>query len=309
MDRVNLDLDGLRSFVAGVELGNFSQGAARVGRSPSAVSARLRKLEAQVGQPLLRKVGRGLMLTEAGEAFFGYARRLLELNDEAVFAVRGVEIAGEVRLGLPQDFAERWLPEVLGRFARRHPYVRVEVRADRSSDLLRRVEADKLDVAVVWGEPEGPHAERLTELAVEWIGPAHGEPAWRTGEPLPLVAFEPPCGFRASGLAALDQAGVPWRLAFSSPSLAGVWAAVAAGLGVSMRTSAGLPDGVRVLERSELGLPALPRIGLSLTASQAEPTPAVALLTSIVRETLTAGASLYGAERAGPARRVARTAR
>lgn len=286
MGRTNLNMDVLRSFAAGVELGSFARASARVGRSQSAVSAQLRKLEEQVGRPLLRKQGRGLALTEAGETMLSYARRLLELNDEAVAAVRGAEVEGWVRLGLPQDFAELWLPEVLGRFARRHPRVRVEARAERNSELLGRVETGKLDLALAWGEPEGAYAERLADLPIEWIGSAGGEATWRPGEPLPLVVFEPPCRFRAVGVAALDRAGIPWRLAFTSPSLAGLWAAVAAGLGVSLRTRAGLPGGVRAFGPAEAGLPALPRIALSLHAAHAEPTPAVALLASILRETL-----------------------
>lgn len=286
MVRTNLDMDVLRSFVAGVELGSFARASTRVGRSQSAVSAQLRKLEEQVGRPLLRKQGRGLALTEVGETMLSYARRLLELNDEAVAVVRDTEVEGWMRLGLPQDFAELWLPEVLGRFARRHPRVRVEVRAERNSELMKRIEAGKLDLALAWGEPEGAHAERLVELAVEWIGPASRELPWQPGEPLPLVAFEPPCCFRAVGVSALDQADISWRLAFSSPSLAGLWAAVAAGLGVGVRTRAGLPSSVRALGAAEAGLPPLPRIALSLHAAEAETTSAVARLASILRETL-----------------------
>jgi DNA-binding transcriptional LysR family regulator len=235
---------------------------------------------------LLRKRGRGLAPTEAGEALLSYARRLLELNDEAVAALRGAEVEGWVRLGLPQDFAEPWLPEVLGRLARRHPRLRVEVRVERGSELLERIGDGGLDLALTWSEPQGAHAERLAELPVEWIGSASREPLWPSGEPLPLVAFEPPCRFRDMGAAALDRAGVPWRLAFTSPSLAGLWAAVAAGLGVSPRTRAGLPGGLRALGPAEAGLPALPRIALSLHLGEARPEPAVELIASLLRETL-----------------------
>ena len=284
--RANLDMDALRSFVLGVELGSFSKAADRVVRSASAVSEQMTRLEAQAGKQLLRKQGRGLVPTDAGETMLGYARRLLELNDEAVSTVRGADLEGWARLGLPQDFAERWLPEVLGRFARQHPRVRVEARAERSSDLIERVETGRLDLALTWGVPEGPHTERLMELPIRWIGPADRALEWRVGEPMPLVAFEPPCRFRAAGVAALDAAGIPWRLAFTSPSLTGLWAAVAAGLGVSLRTPAGLPGNVRIIGVEEPRLPALPGIALSLRAADAEPAPAVALLASILRETL-----------------------
>jgi len=284
--RVNLDLDALRSFVFGVELGSFSKAADRVGRSASAVSEQIARLEAQAGRKLLRKLGRGLAPTHAGETLLAYARRLLELNDEAVSTIRGADLEGWARLGMPQDFSEHCLPDVLGRFAREHPRVRVEVRAERNNELLERVATGKLDLALTWGEPAGPHAERLAELPIHWIGPAGRPLDWRDGEPLPLVAFEPPCWFRTAGVTALDAAGIPWRLAFTSPSLAGLWAGVAAGLGVSLRTEAGLPPSVRTLSPGESRLPPLPRISLSLHAADADPPPAVALLASLLRQTL-----------------------
>jgi DNA-binding transcriptional LysR family regulator len=116
--RTNLDMDVLRTFVTGFELGSFARAAERLGRSQSAVSTQLRKLEDQVGQPLVQKSGRGLVLTTAGEGLLGYAKRLLELNDEAVDRIRGADVDGWARLGLPQDFAESWLPAVLNRFSR-----------------------------------------------------------------------------------------------------------------------------------------------------------------------------------------------
>lgn len=286
MVRPSLDLNVLRTFVAGVEHGSFAQASVRIGRSQSAVSAQLQKLEEQVGRPLLRKQGRGLTLTDAGETMLSYARRLLELNDEALHAVQGTELEGPVRLGLPQDFAEHWLPEVLGRFTRQHARVRIEVQVDRGAELLNSVEAGRLDMALTWGVPDGVHAEQLAELPICWIGPAKGELTIHASEPLPVIAFEPPCRFRAAGISALDAAGLAWRLSFSSPSLTGLWAAVTAGLGVTMRTRVGLPAGVRVLEAAEGGLPRLPRIVLSLHASEAAPTPAAASLINILRDKL-----------------------
>ena len=136
--RTNLDMDVLRTFVTGFELGSFARAADRLGRSQSAVSTQLRKLEDQVGSPLVQKSGRGLALTTAGESLLSYAKRLLELNDEAVASVRGAEIEGWARLGLPQDFAESWLPAVLKRFSRAHPKVRMEVQVDRSVPLIEK---------------------------------------------------------------------------------------------------------------------------------------------------------------------------
>jgi DNA-binding transcriptional LysR family regulator len=240
----------------------------------------MRKLEEQLGVPLLHKQGRGLALTEAGDVVLGYARRILALNDEAVAAVRGLDLSGAVRLGLPQDFAETWLPDALGRFARAHPQIRIEARVDRTAALLDDLAGGRLDLALLWGEETRPGAEVLARLPIHWIG--RGDHEFAPDEPLPLILFAPPCAFRAAGLAALDGIGRSWRLSFTSPALAGLWAAASAGLGVTIRTRVGLPATLRILD----GLPVLPEIVLTLHQT-ANSTPAVARLKEILMQTLT----------------------
>jgi len=290
MSRVTFDLDVLRSFVAGVEQGSFARAADRLGRSTSAVSAQLKKLEEQAGAPVLRKSGRGLALTEAGETMLAYARRLLELNDEAAAALQGSTLAGPVRLGLQEDFGESLLPEALGRFARAHPRVRIEASIARNTSLLDGIAAGRLDLALAWTAPGGgpPHAVDLGETALRWIGPAEGWPpqSFAAGEPLPLVMLEPPCIMRNAATAALDRAGIPWRIAFTSASLAGIWAAVKAGLGLSLRTRHGLPAGVRPLAPDEAGLPVLGKLGLSLYRAEASPAAPIGRLAEILSQEL-----------------------
>src|SRR3977135_4655508 len=123
--RTNLEMDVLRTFVTGFELGSFARAADRLGRSQSAVSTQLRKLEDQVGQPLVRKSGRGLALTTAGESLLSYAKRILELNDDAVDIIRGSDVEGWVRLGLPHDLAGSGLPAGVGGCAPQATKVRV----------------------------------------------------------------------------------------------------------------------------------------------------------------------------------------
>ncbi|HEU4670097.1 MAG TPA: LysR substrate-binding domain-containing protein [Dyella sp.] len=289
MSRVSFDPEVLRSFVQGVELGSFAKAAERLSRSTSAVSAQLKRLEEQAGRPLLRKAGRGMVLTETGEVMLAYARRLLELNDEAAAAVRGVELEGRVRLGLQEDFGEALLPAVLGRFARAHPKLRIEARIARNAELLDGVNHGQLDLVLAWeGEQGSPHVERMARLPMRWIGPAGASAPKRRrrGEALPLVVLEAPCLLRRAAIDALDRAGIPWRIAFTSASLAGTWAAVTAGLGVSVRTPLGLPAGVCALTAREAGLPALPTLGLALHRAEAEPPPAVARLAEILVATL-----------------------
>ncbi|KVT30459.1 LysR family transcriptional regulator [Burkholderia ubonensis] len=303
----NFDIAALRSLVAGMDLGSFAKAADRVARSSSAVSAQIRKLEEQAGTPLFVKSGRGLALTDAGDAMLRYARRMIELNDEAAAAVRGVSLDGWVRIGLQEDFGEAILPGVLGRFARAHPKVRIEARVAHNAELLERLDANQLDLALVWGDPAsaafvartGIDSEEIARVPMRWIGAAGsgaagsatagdgdaGEPSVRLpDEPLPLVVFDRPCRFFGAATDALDRAGVPWRVAFTTPSLAGLWAAASAGLGLTVRSHYGLPASVRLLDAAPLGLPELPSVPLMLLRRASSATPTVDRLARIMTQ-------------------------
>lgn len=285
----NLDMDALRSFVTGMELGSFARAAERLGRSTSAVSAQLKKLEAQAGIALVRKSGRGVAATNGGEALLSYARRLLELNDEAVGAVRGVELEGWIRLGLQEDFGEAMLPEVLGRFARSHPKVRIEGHIARNSELMEKIASGRLDLALAWdGGEASASAERIAKVPLCWLGPTKDVTVWdhASGEPLPLAALEAPCMVRTIACQELDKHRLSWRLAFVSPSLGGLWAATAAALGITVRTPIGLPRGVRVLDPVEHGLPPLPPLGLVLHRAGKTSGPTSEHLASIMLQAL-----------------------
>jgi DNA-binding transcriptional LysR family regulator len=285
MRRVTFDLDDLRSYVTGIELGSFAKAAERLGRSTSAVSAHLKKLEQQVGTPILAKAGRGMVMTEAGETLLGYARRLLELNDEAAAAVRGLDLQGTVRLGLQEDFGETFLPQVLGSFARAHPRVRIEARIARNAELIDWVLKGQLDLSLAWdGGISTPFHQMLGQRQMHWITSPHFErTSWRQGdEPLPLVMFDAPCLMRNAATLALDRAGIPWRIAFTSRSLNGVWAAVSAGLGVTVRTDAGLPSGLSRLTPGTL--PSLNALGVVLHRAEDHPSGAIQRLAQIVAD-------------------------
>ncbi|OCI93195.1 LysR family transcriptional regulator [Rhizobium sp. AC27/96] len=285
MRKIIFDLDVLRSFVTGMELGSFARAADRLGRSTSAISAQLKKLEEQAGTPIFRKAGRGLALTEAGETMLAYARRLLDLNDEAATAIHGAELEGWVRLGLQEDFGETLLPDVLGRFARAHPKVRIEARVVRNAELVERVTSGKLDLALAWSDGfRTEHTDRIAEVPLCWVGPAQGAVQWHadSGEIMPLASLEAPCLLRNIAVKTLDRAGIGWRISFVSPSLGGLWAATAAGLGVAIRTPLGLPSKVRQLSAGEAGLPPLPKLDLVLHRAEAEASPATERLASII---------------------------
>ncbi len=252
MATTNLDVQALRTLKLAMECGSFGEAGARLGRTPSAVSLQMKKLQDQVGAPLFRKAGRGLALTDAGEIVLTYARRIVALNDELLSAARGATLQGEVRLGIAQDFAESVLPAALRRFQRSHPLVRVDLRVEGNRTLAEGVERSEIDLALVLGQAERATATTLGGLDLVWI--ADEQFALAPGEPVPLVALGSQCAFRAKAVAALESQGAAWRLAAVSQSLTGLWGAVRGGLGVTLRTALACPPFLRASQTLN-GLP------------------------------------------------------
>jgi DNA-binding transcriptional LysR family regulator len=280
--RPTFDMDALRTMVAGTDLGSFARAASQLGRSQSAVSMQLKKLEEQAGQPLFRRNGRGLAPTEAGEALLGYARRIIALNDEAAASLDAPIATASVRLGLPQDLFDDVMPDVMTRFSRRRSGVHVEVRAGRNYALEEEVHAGRLDVAVAFF-PAGSdtHGTLLATLPMAWLG-AKALAKLSADEPVPLVVFDHPCLFRQTALQALEGKARRWRLSVTTPSLPGVWAALRSGYGISVRPAHPVPSGLRDVG-TELCLPKLPAIELRMVA-ETELSPAASDLRVIVAE-------------------------
>ncbi len=276
---LNFDMDALRTMVVGVELGGFAHAAGRLHRSPSAVSMQLRKLEAQAGQRLFKRRGRGLVLTEAGDVLLQYARRVLALNDELGAALGAVDTRAAVRLGIPQDFADVMLRDLLAQYADARPHVQVEVKAGRNFELAVDVASGKLDAAVAFAKPGASGGERLAAIPAVWIGCPVA--LHRTGQQstVPLAVFDGPCLFRDLAIDSLSHAGIAWRLAMTTPSLASLWCGARAGLGVTVRTALAVPDGLSVMA----GAPALGAVDVVLhRAEQASEDARV--LTALLRE-------------------------
>ncbi len=276
-----LDLELLRTLSLVQETGTLARASRRVGRTLSAVSLQLKRLEAQCGRPLFRKVGRRLELNAEGERVLAAGRRMLALNDQLLESLRTDEAETRLRLGVPQDVAERWLPEALARFSRARPRVQLEVRVENNR-VLRQLLADGgLDLAVTFDRDGGPLPSEI-ELPVRWL--AHPDFRWDPSTPLPLVLFEPPCIFRRMALEALDRADLAWRVSFSSPSLSGLWAAVSAGLGVTVRTELATPSRVVPVRWSRL--PALPPLAFGVEVAGEPPSRTVEELRGLLAELL-----------------------
>jgi DNA-binding transcriptional LysR family regulator len=242
-----LDPDLLRTFLAFVDSGSLAQAAASVGRSPSAVTAQMQRLEEIVGEPLLAPQGRGRGLTPAGEDLVGHARRILAAHREAWLALKGARAAGRVAIGTTQDFADSGLPDLLRAFAVSHPRVRIELRVGRSAELAQALQSGGLDLAIVMRQAAAPDEVGVLREPMIWLCSQKGLASRQ--EELPLALLDPYCGFREAALAALDAAG--------SASLAGLRTAVNAGVALTLRTARFAHSGIVEAPR-ELGLPQVP---------------------------------------------------
>lgn len=275
-----LDLDLLRTFVAVFEAGGFTRAAALLGRTQPAVSLQVQRLEEQLGTSLFDRGGRGVALTTEGAALLPQARRLLRLHDEIAASLGQGELEGEVRFGAPEDIATSHLPAILGAFARSHPRIRLSVTCDYTANLLDQMSRGLLDLALVKREPLGP------DLGISvWREPlvwAALEADFAAQRPLPLIVAPPPDIYRKRALAALDAAGVAFRPAFTSPSLAGQLAALRAGLGVGVLPEAMVPRDLAIVGE---GLPPLAEGEIALVSARATPTgPADRLAQEVLRQ-------------------------
>ena len=279
-----LDLAVLRTLLAAVESGSFAAAARRVGRSESAVSLQLKRLEEQIGEPLFVRAGRQMALTGAGVRLVEYARRLLDLNDEALSAASENSVDGTVTLGVPHDVAETWLPAVIAGFRRSHPSVTLKVIEGRSAILQSRLADSQIDLAVVLSATRPANALWSTDLPMVWIG--RSDFSLKKNEPLQLAAFDPPCFFRSAAVAALECADIDWSIGYASNTLPDLWSAVNLGLGVTVRTPVAVPLGLSALDRRR-GLPSLPPFHVSLCGPPIESRrPAIDCLRAILEECL-----------------------
>ena len=253
----NLDLDALRCFVMGVELGSFSLAAQKLNRSSSAASAQLKKLEQQCNKQLVTKVGRNLKPTSDGEIVLSYARRIIQLNDEAMFMLNGKNRSSVISFGLHEEFSQFLLPKVLCLVNQTYPGIKLESTVGRYGQLKEGILSKDLDFTLCWEGPEKwPHCESLGSLGLSWYGPKDFDIRKNLSSlrPIPLVMLDKQCLIYQQTTRALDYAGIPWHVSFVGQSLNSLWQAVSAGFGITVRTSFDLPsDLIKVEELPKLG--------------------------------------------------------
>lgn len=236
MNVAMLDIELLRSFVSVVDAGGFTRAGERVHRTQSTVSQQIKRLEDSVGRPLLVRNGKQATPTEEGERLLTYARRILALEQEARDVVARPVVDGVVRLGIPEDFAAYRLVELLSDYVRSRPTLRLDVRSGLSATNRAALERGELDVALLKRNAgHGPCIAAWPER-LQWVT-SRKHPVDLQRDPVPLAVAEQGCLYRDRLIHALESAGRTWHIAYTSPNLPGIQAAVAVGLGITI-----LPD-------------------------------------------------------------------
>ncbi len=270
MIRTDLDLDLLRCFLAVAETRGFTAAGERIGLTQSGISVRIRRLEERLGRRLLARNTRHVALTEGGELFLSYARRMVDLNDEAVGRLRGGLAEGRLRIGIADYVVPQLLPKILGRFNRLYPGVKMEMRTGLSMDLLPGFEQGELDVVIACRSMAFRDGGLLYRDTLVWV--AAPDFTLRLDRSVPLVVLPPHCTHRGISLDALDHARIPWEMVYVSSSTPGVQAAVLGGLGIAMVPAAAVIPGLRRLGVAD-GLPTLPEFDIAVFLREDKPSP------------------------------------
>ncbi|TCR67621.1 LysR substrate-binding domain-containing protein [Bosea sp. BK604] len=280
----HFDLAALDMLVAVAEAGGFTAASARLGRTQSAISARIQDLENQLGQKLLERSRRGVTPTDAGERLIAHARRLLAVEREALAELGGAATAGRLRIGIPDDYVDAYLRPLIARFAAEHPRVELELRCDLSRNIEPALASGEFDLAVVTQDPSRPKGEVLRREPLVWVAARGHRPELQ--EALPLALFSDGCRARPRILAALDAAGKAHRLVFSSSHTSGVLSAVEAGFCVTAITESAIPPSLRRLGAAE-GLPPLFELSVGLIIGP-QPSAAALRFAEALREEMAA---------------------
>lgn len=279
-----LDLDLVRCFLAVAESGGFTAAAKRLDLTQSAVSLKIQRLESLLGHAVFIRTSRSVGLSAESEIVEAYGRRLLATSREMIERVRGTAESGCLRLGVLHQFGQQRLPELLAEFRKAHPKVMLEVEVGMTSELLTFLEEGRYDMVIGAAgiAAPGKYAEEplLTKEPVAWVRSAKST-IDLLADPLPLVFFPAPCGFRRAALEALEEKGRTWQVVYSSPSLSAIQAAVQADLGIGVLGRSSLLTGIQALGKSS-GLPLFPDLSIMLYRRKSQPTSSEMALSSFL---------------------------
>lgn len=278
-----LDTDQLRSFLAIVDTGSFTRAAERVNKTQSAVSMHVRRLEEQLGCALFVKQGRGARLSEEGEKLIDFARRMMQIEAGALAALSRKGLSGRVRLGIPDDYSEFFLADILTRFCQRHPLVEISVVCDASISLAGPVHARALDLAVVTDTEGMQGVEVIREDPLVWVASKRFQ--IDPDAPLPLALSSTICQWRKAAERALEACNRTTRPLLASNSYSAIAPVVRAGLAVTILPLGTVPADLRVLG-AESGLPRLPSSRMGLIHAPGHASQEAAALADAIRATV-----------------------
>ncbi|MCV0395317.1 MAG: LysR family transcriptional regulator [Rhizobiaceae bacterium] len=278
-----LDLDQLQTFIAIADTGSFTKAADGVNRTQSAVSMQMRRLEERIGKPLFEKDGRTNRLSEEGERLLSYARRLIHLNRETLAAFDDRALEGTVRIGTPDDYADRFLPEIMARFSRSNPRVELTVICEPTPGLVEHVRRGHIDLAIITHNEARGMSEVVRREPLLWVGSANH--ATHEQDPLPMAFGRPNCVWRRAACDVLDGQGRDYRVLFTSFSATVIAAAVLSGLAISVLPECALRPGMRVLGEAD-GFGALPDCRIGLLRGQSSRPDVVEALARHITESL-----------------------
>lgn len=281
--RPDLEIDLLRAFVAVAETGGFTAAAEVVRRSQSAVSQKILRLEELLGRKLFHRTSRALSLTREGEQLLVMARRLLELNDVAVRALTDPPAAGNLRLGIAEDFVPMQLPALLARFRRLYPDMHLELRTGLSCDLLAAYDDGRLDVVIAKKDGSAQRGRVIWREPLVWMSGKDSPPD--PDKPVPLVLLLPPCTYREVMIRSLDAIRREWYSSCTSASLMGIQAAVAGGLGVTVLGRSFAQPGLQILPSGD-AWPTLPMTEIVILGEESAPAELVRPLMSFLTDSL-----------------------
>lgn len=276
----NLDLTSLRAFVTVVDAGGVTKASSFLNLTQSAVSMQLKRLEEALDVGLFDRTTRKLNLTGAGEQMLGYARRMLELNDEVLGRLTATEYEGEIILGVPGDVVYPAIPDVLQRFSTAYPRMKVQLLSRGTVSLKAAFDRGDADVILTTEEDVDRGGETLLERPMVWIGAKDGQ-MWKQ-RPLRL-AFERDCIFRGPALAALDSAGISWEMAVESDKMRAVEVSVSADLAIHAVIE-GTESPYTAMVPHNGALPALPRIRINMYRSELARSEPVDALVTLIRQ-------------------------
>lgn len=249
-----LDLDQLQTFCAIADCGSFTEASRRVHKTQSAVSMQIKRLEERLDQSLFSRDGRSVMLTAEGEALYARARRMLRVNAEIIDMFSKGDLSGNIRFGVPDDYAVRLLPVVLSSFQRTHPKIVVDVKCMASEDLLEGMRSGRFDLVVFSQGTLQEFGELFRTEKMFWVT-SHGGAALAQ-DPLPLASGPQTCCWRADAIDGLNRSGKDYRIAYTSSDATSISSAVLADLAIGVLPESALQPGMKVVEDS-FGLPKL----------------------------------------------------